>query len=714
MMNNTLFSTRPIKLPPWLKGWKGFWAIGIGVYLIIYVLWILFKWTDPAYESFIISFGYLPPGIFAVICAIYTANQKQLELHVRRAWQVIALGIISLVMADIIYESLSLRGEIRFPNLSDFFYLAFYPLAFWGLVIIPKPFSDPIQRRTWRLDIAMTVTGIAAIFWYFIIVPTAIAAGEDWVSRLVAGAYPSMSVLILAGIVSIPFRQNEINTRHALYLLGTGMLIYALADIILTWLVLHDLYVSGSPIDALWLLSYLLIGLAALRQATPYRIEPESKKTMPLWQTLILPFLAAGANAILLLYAINARNNTVLQTYGLAIGIIISMFIMMARYIITSRENARLVDVLSRSTEQLRISAEQLEERVRERTRELENQTEKLRLAAQIAQETAAAKDLNDLLNRSTKLIIERFNLHHAGIFLLDDKGEYAVLIASPTKVGQEAIAREYKVHVAEPDIVARVIKSRQPELQRHLTSTENRHASFIVPNTQSELVLPLMVEEKIIGVLDIHSENAEAFNQDDIAIMQILADQLATSIERTQLLQQVQQRAAELEIAYGRTTRERWRAFLFSGILGHTGYRFDNIRIQPISDIPAPGDKALRSGSTIIQENGMVAIPIKLRGQTIGAVTVKLKEGYNQRTISTLEQAIERLAASLESARLYEEARLRADREQTISLLTSAITSSTEYDEILRTTIREIGTILGETEVAIQILENPNGHQTE
>ena len=107
--------------------------------------------------------------------------------------------------------------------------------------------------------------------------------------------------------------------------------------------------------------------------------------------------------------------------------------------------------------------------------------------------------------------------------------------------------------------------------------------------------------------------------------------------------------------------------------------------------------------------EGYTVAIPIKLRGQSIGSVTAKLKDGYNQNTISTIELAIERLASSLESARLYEEARIRADREQSISHVTAAISSSTEYEEILRTTVREIGNVLGNTEVAIQILGDPD-----
>jgi GAF domain-containing protein len=102
------------------------------------------------------------------------------------------------------------------------------------------------------------------------------------------------------------------------------------------------------------------------------------------------------------------------------------------------------------------------------------------------------------------------------------------------------------------------------------------------------------------------------------------------------------------------------------------------------------------------------VAIPIKLRGQTIGVVSLKLKEGYDPNTISIIESAAERLASAMESARLYEEARLRADREQSISRVTTAISASAGYEQILQTTVREIGNLLSDTEVAIRILEEP------
>jgi GAF domain-containing protein len=376
------------------------------------------------------------------------------------------------------------------------------------------------------------------------------------------------------------------------------------------------------------------------------------------------------------------------------------------------RENSRLVHELNLASEQLRANAQILEKRVHERTRELQNQTNRLRLTAQIARDAASVRDVNDLLNQATTLILERFDLYHTAIFLLDQPRKYAVLTASPTEAGRQMIAENYKVLIGDQDIIAEVAATGEG-----ITRLDNSHGSHpFLTNMHSEMALPLKVENNLIGVLDVQSDKPQAFTPDDVAIMQILADQLATAIERTLLLDRVEQNLSQLEQAYGQFTRESWKSFEDKA-LGSTGYRFDNIRIHPTKEIPTYGHEAIRTGKTIHHNNGtlpseknLVAIPIKLRGKSIGVVTVQLKEGYSQTTLSTLEAAIERLAASLESARLYEEARLRGDRELAISRVTTAIGASTEYEQILQTTVREIGNLLSNTEVAIQILEEPTG----
>ncbi|MDQ2691110.1 MAG: GAF domain-containing protein, partial [Chloroflexota bacterium] len=337
--------------------------------------------------------------------------------------------------------------------------------------------------------------------------------------------------------------------------------------------------------------------------------------------------------------------------------------------------------------------------------------------------DATAARDVAELLTRTAELICNRFGFYHAGIFLVNKDREYAVLVASPTEAGKKMIENNHRLRVGEVGIVGRVAATGEPRVTLNTGNDAVYFNNPFLPNTRSEMALPLKVESRVIGVLDVQSDQLQAFSDDDVAIMQILADQLAIAIERTRLLQEVEVNLRELEGAYGRFTHDNWTRISESGVIAHKGYRFDNIRIEPVDELPEFAHTAMTKGR-ITSANGSgpgepkehkVAVPIKLRGQTIGVISVKLKEGYDRQTLATIELATERLAAAMESARLYEEARLRADREQSIARVTTAISASTEYEHILQTTVREIGSILGDTEVAIQILEEPaNQKRTE
>lgn len=715
LQSNARRSPDDNRLPVWLRGWKGVAVLGAGIYLLLYSTWIIYKWTDPAYEVLIAGLGYLPLGIFSAACTIYTAAQKQLDASTRRAWAFIALGMVVLPFADILYTILENTRGVGFPDIPDVFYLLYYPLAFFGLVSIPTRVYEASQIKTWKLDLAIIVTSFTAVLWYFIIAPTAVAGGESWAEVLVAGAYPAVDMLLLASIVSILFRRSEINTRHSLYILGAGLLIYVFADIIYYWQVLEDTYISGSWVDILWTASYFAVGVAALRQATPYLSETDTDhKPRGHWRASLLPFIALGTAVMVSLYASTIGTGNALQNNGLYVGTVLAIFMTIFRQGITIRENALLVEELRLATAQLQDNARILEERVAERTRELEKQTGRLQLATRIARDAASAADLEKLLDRSTTLILERFNLYHTAIYLMDQKREHLVLIASPTEAGKQMMAENYRINVNDLNTISQVVATGGPRIVQDTGREGIRFKNPLLPNTHSEMAIPLKVENKTIGVLDVHSDQPEAFSENDVATMQHLADQLAIGIERARLLEQLEESLNELQQAYGRSTHDSWKSLAESSLLGNLGYRFDNVRIQPIQTTPELGVEAIQSGNPIIRKEGsdhetretLAAIPIKLRGQSIGAVTVRLKEGYRPATINTIEQAVERLSASLESARLFEEARARADREQAISQVTSAISSTSEFDSILRTTIEEIGKTLGDSEIGITILE--------
>lgn len=704
-------------LPVWLYGRTGIWVLSAILYTGIYTSWIFFKWADPAYEDLIAGLGYLPLGLFCVISAFYMSRRKEIEPQICKAWRIIAISILFLSVGDIIFVTLELTRGIGFPDIPDFFYIAFYPLAFIGFISFPTRIVDSSQKKTWLLDLAGTSISITAIFWYFIIAPTGEAGGEDWFARIVAGAYPAMDMLLITSLVIQLFRKSDGNTRQTLILLGFGMFAYIIADIAYAAQLLQNEYFSGSWVDALWTLSYLLMGVAAIRQpatASP-ELEPGNEPDNS-WQASLLPLGTAVLSVIISIYASNNGTHSPLQINGLITGAILSSLLIVGRQVITIRENSILIQSLKLATDRLQLNAETLEERVNDRTREITHQSNQFRLISEITQNFIPATNLQDLLDRSTQGIKQGFNLTYTAVYLLDGAMETARLIASSTEAERQSVRDRSTIKIRDVGLFSRVITTGQPLHSITSQSDSLQLKQIWLPDTQSAITLPLKTGSRISGILDVQSNMADAFQKDEIKILQILSDQLASAIERTQLAEKVDQTLQELERSSSLTTRTGWRNLANSDRLRHRGYRFDNIRIEPVTTLSGLAREVLNTGN-VLNENGKgesheIAIPIKLRGQTIGVVQASIKEGASENTVETLQLAIDRLASALESARLYEQASLRADREQAISQITNAISSSSEYETIMRTTVRELGNILNDTEVAIQFvtdLDNRN-----
>ena len=127
-------------------------------------------------------------------------------------------------------------------------------------------------------------------------------------------------------------------------------------------------------------------------------------------------------------------------------------------------------------------------------------------------------------------------------------------------------------------------------------------------------MALPLKTSNEVLGVLDIQSDQPQAFTQEDIEILQIMADQLAIAIERINLLRRVEEQLKEIEQAYQEFTQRSWQSFALSENK-IAGYKFDGVKLQPINQAP---NNSFENPSG---NSGSQAIPIRLRGQTIGFV---------------------------------------------------------------------------------------------
>ncbi len=356
-----------------------------------------------------------------------------------------------------------------------------------------------------------------------------------------------------------------------------------------------------------------------------------------------------------------------------------------------------LAQTFNHMTARLSHQIDTLEQNVKERTHDLERQAQRLRAAAEVARDAASARDPQEFLDRAALLIYKRFGFYHTGIFLIDQDQQYAVLRASPTPAGQEMLKRNHRLRVGEQGIVGYVSASREPRIALDTGVDAVYFDNPLLPDTHSEMALPLKTNQRIVGVLDIQSDQPNAFTQDDIFALQGMADQLTTALERISLLQQVETSLSELEKSYSEFTEQTWRRFAMEQPVV-PGYRYDSIRIEPISEISKEARESLAKGATVTINRGedpsgfsTAAIPIRMRGQTLGVIHVRFQaDTPPETTVALIEQISDRLAAALENTRLIEETRKRAQRDAMVSELGGRVRSTLDLESVLKTAAQE------------------------
>ncbi len=368
-------------------------------------------------------------------------------------------------------------------------------------------------------------------------------------------------------------------------------------------------------------------------------------------------------------------------------------------------EVGNLADSFNAMAAQLQSIIGNLEQRVAERTEALAQQSNRLRAAGEVARDAASAASLDELLDRAAHLIMERFGFYHAGIFLVDEKGEYAVLRASPSEAGKKMLENRHRLRLGEQGIVGRVAATGEPRIALDTGVDPVYFSNPLLPNTHSEMALPLKTSEGTIGVIDIQSDEPEAFTQDDIAIVQVMADQLATAIQRMNLLQQVQTQLQQLEQSYQSFTEQSWRTF-GRPERQNIGYRFDNVRLESVKALPDDLQKALDAASKRQEaaSGQTLEVPIRLRGQVIGAVQLKFQSTHRPAaTEAMIQQIADRLATALENARLLEDSLRRANKERAIGEITAKISASVSMRNVLQTAVEELGRAIPGSDVLIQ-----------
>jgi GAF domain-containing protein len=365
----------------------------------------------------------------------------------------------------------------------------------------------------------------------------------------------------------------------------------------------------------------------------------------------------------------------------------------------------------------LAVDIDRDREQLRLRSQDLQRRLAQLRATADIEHTMSALLDPEDLMDKVIKLLTERFGLYHVGVLMLSDNntslgvmgrngdpsigfstGSFAhtgIEVIYQTGTGN-IVPSGHRLTLSESSTAGRVMINRKPR-SAEVNSNNDAFTSAYLPLAHTELALPLLSQDHVIGVLMIHSTQSNAFDSDDIALFQSTADSLAVALENARLFKQNQDDLEEIRSLQKQYLRSAW--IETEQLYGNLSYTYQAVPVNK------NGAEIHEQDSTPEPNISTFSIPISLRDQTIGQFTLEAKNpDFSNEDRAFIESVIMEAALALDNARLLTETQQRADHDRLVAEVNRAVQSSTDIETILSSAIRELGQKLRASEAMIAI----------
>lgn len=367
--------------------------------------------------------------------------------------------------------------------------------------------------------------------------------------------------------------------------------------------------------------------------------------------------------------------------------------------------NRALQDLQATLEQKVEIRTEELRQRGLEleiANRQIERRAGQLAALAQVMRTITSVRDLQELLPQIAEVISARFGFYHVGVFLIDEAGEYAILSAANSPGGQKMLARKHRLRVGEEGIVGYVTSTGEARVAMDVGKDPVYFNNPDLPGTHSELALPLQIDQRVVGALDVQSQATGAFSNEDVQMLSLLADQVSLAIENARLFDETRTALAEAEAVSRQFVREAWSRLPTEHRLA--GYRYSVAGASPLQEPVDWTSQTAPLNQSSSTETGQVVVPIQLRGETIGTLVVQSpsQETLNQDQLDLITAVAERVALSAENARLFEETTRRAERERLVSDITSKIRGTHDPQAMVQTAIEELRNALGASRVEV------------
>ncbi len=371
-----------------------------------------------------------------------------------------------------------------------------------------------------------------------------------------------------------------------------------------------------------------------------------------------------------------------------------------------NRELNRRVQERDQAIKELQDLQSGLEQLVASRTQELERRSAYLEASANVSHVATSILNPDRLMQQVVELIRERFNLYYVGLFTTDEYHEWAVLRAGTGEAGKAMLARGHRIRIGE-GMIGWTIANAEARIALRAELDGVRLATAELPDTQSEASLPLRSRDRVLGALTIQDIYPNAFEEDAIKVLQIMADQVAIALDNARLFAQSQEALEAVHRYYDDVGQKSW--IELSRARPNLGFRRDTRGFTSIDELNNTNQSVAEASAqqTDRPAGPRTAVPIQLRDRVLGLLDARKPKDageWTPREVEMLESLAFQLGTALEDARLFEEAQRRAQREELVTEITGRIRSAVGLDGIMRAAVQEIRRALGVSHGVIRV----------
>ncbi len=362
-------------------------------------------------------------------------------------------------------------------------------------------------------------------------------------------------------------------------------------------------------------------------------------------------------------------------------------------------ELGQLAEAFNQMTAQLRDLIGSLEQRVEERTRGLET-------ASEVSRATTSLLDMAQLLPQVVNLVRERFGLYYVGLFLVDGERGEAVLRAGTGDAGRQMMAEGWQLTVGGDSMIGQCVASGEAGVRQTEGDVVVRFENPYLPETRSELALPLHYGATVIGAMTVQSVKESAFDATSIAVFQNMADQVAVAVQNARLFAETQATLERLYAAQRRYQGEAWEQYIHTRTV--RGYEHSATGMVPLGERLTPEAQYVLQNRQAVMDHGRMVIPVAQGEQIVGVLGFEHppdKPGWGSEDVALIESLSEQLLLAAENQRLIDETQRAAARERLLGQIAGRVREELDMESVLKTAVDEIQQALGLQRVAIRMV---------